>query len=201
MNSDFEIQKLPWPSGSANLFVEGGNDFETAFIYSSERDWSSYARGYQVAYQRLLDSWRNDDSSKPDSLAYPIVFLCRQYLELRLKELIQMGQELLSVQENWPRIHNLSELWMPLRPLIEEIWPNDPRDTLDHVESLIEEFTTFDPDSMTFRYPTDRNGKKHFPGFESLSFTRLEDGMAELSSFLDAVHSGCSVYLDHMKSV
>lgn len=193
------IRTLPWPDGTAKFFKEGAANRETAFIHAQSRDWNKYAYGYQVAYERLFESWHNH-SMQVDVIAYPLVFLCRHYIELRLKELIQTCQHLLSLPTDWQVTHRIELLWKRVRPFVEEIWPNEPPATLDHVEAMIQEFALLDPKSMAFRYPIDREGLRHLPNMDSIDLGALRTAMSQIASFLDSVCGATGDYLDNLRS-
>lgn len=196
---DIDVAEFPWPDGTKKLFEAGGSNPDTAFIHQVDRNWESYARGYKAAYERLFDSW-DTHWLKTDPIIYPLAFLCRQYIELSLKDLIQKCQKLLSLPDDWPKVHKIDVLWNSVRPLVRKIWENDPEETLDHVETLIMEFASLDKNSMTFRYPTDRDGNLHLAGFSSLDVVALQEAMRHLSVFLEGVSCGTTEYLSHMNS-
>jgi len=191
-----DLHSLPWPDGSLKLFEEGSASPDTAWIHPTARDWHQYAFGYQAAYEKLFESW-DTSSFTPDSLIYPIAFLCRQYVELRLKDLVQMCHALLDLPKNWEQNHKIDYLWKKVRPCLETIWPEGPAADLDHVESLIMEFSAMDSTSMAFRYPVDKKEKMHLQSIERLDVSNLRRAMAQLSAFLDGACQGTSVYLEH----
>ena len=195
-----EIDHIPWPDGSSSLFREGEPSLDVAWIPESARDWHQYAWGYQTAYEELFMRWERHDM-RPDSLIYPIIFLCRHYVELRLKELIQMSLSLLQISGDWKFGHKLDKLWLHVRPHIRTIWPDDNENELNHIETLIREFSSVDPSCMAFRYPTDLEGKLMLQKFQRLDVTYFKRTMNQLSTFLDAACQGTSVYLENMHSI
>lgn len=199
LDLDIDVSKFPWPDGKKRLFEHGGNNPDTAFIHPVDRTWENYARGYQAAYERLFETW-DTHWLKTDPIIYPLAFLCRQYLELSIKDLIQQSQNLLQLPEDWPKVHKIDVLWNALRPLVRKIWENDPEETLDHVEALILEFASLDKYSMTFRYPTDRDENLHLPEFKSLDVAALQAAMKQLSAFFEGLSCGTSEYLSNLNS-
>lgn len=196
LDLNVDVHSLPWPDGSLKLFKEGSASPDTAWIHPTARDWHQYAFGYQAAYEKLFESW---DTSKfrPDSLIYPIAFLCRHYVELRLKELIQMCYSLLDLPKDWRYNHRIDYLWKKVRPHLQTIWPEGPQTELDYVEALIMEFSAMDDASMAFRYPVDNGGAKHLPTVQQVDVVNLRRAMAQLAAFLDGACQGASVYLEH----
>lgn len=57
--------------------------------------WDLYADGYREAADHLVERIVEGQSLTLDTIVYPIVFLYRQYLELRLKQLIPLSGRLL----------------------------------------------------------------------------------------------------------
>lgn len=170
----------------------------TTFVPPHTRDWEQYAYGYRNAFEWIFDHWPIA-GCKPDPIIFPQLFLCRHYIEIRLKELIQASQKLLSLPGDWPQRHDLELLWSRLRPLLEKVWPDGPVETLDYAEKIILEFHHQDPTSMTFRYPIDRVGARHLPDVESLNLFELKKAMNQISNFLDACSDGVSVYMDGLQ--
>ena len=96
-----------------------------------------------------------EKEQRADTLIYPVAFLYRHYLELRLKEIIVQGAELLAQQSDLKPVHKLDVLWNSVRSILETVWPNGPRTDLDAVENVIGQFHKLDLTSMAFRYPVD----------------------------------------------
>lgn len=129
-----------------------------------------------------------------DVAIYPIIFCWRQYLELRMKELIlscrvllrdEMGTEILH--------HRLKDIWAELRPLLEQVGGAES-ESFDALDGVISEFIKYDPDSFAFRYPTDKKGGTTQADIPALiNIKSLNDVMERVSNFLDAG----SAYVDH----
>src|ERR1043165_9459178 len=69
-----------------------------------------FAEGYKTAADILVKQVV-ECASHQDTLVYPIVFLYRQHIELRFKEIIREGLSLLDEGQDFPRTHRLDELW------------------------------------------------------------------------------------------
>lgn len=120
------------------------------------RGWDTYAEGYLLAGHALVDHLLRTKGFDQDFLIYPIVFMYRQYLELRLKELLRSGKALLDQslgdKEAWG--HDILSLWRKVRPLLEQVWPESSREGWHHlIEARIAELAATDQKSMAFRYP------------------------------------------------
>ena len=145
--------------------------------------FDDYATGYKEAAD-LLVSGMETRQSTGTYLAYPVMFLYRHYLELRLKEIVIGLKELgaLSVDLGrlnlWPQLpdpkergHCLTYFWREMLAywfgaieedivtgiVIEEVEP-----TYDIVGERINELDEIDRSSEVFRYPVDnKTGKPH----------------------------------------
>lgn len=88
---------------------------------------------YIVEYKEAGDSLVNsvtDRSGTADSLIFPIVYLYRYYIELRLKSLLHDGNRLLDIEHKQKPSHQLSKLWSKVRDILVELWPDVSKDDL-----------------------------------------------------------------------
>jgi hypothetical protein len=159
-------------------------------------DWHRYSTGYVAAGRVILEHLREHPRER-DSLAFPILFLFRHYLELRLKEVAIRAGILLDAEEPIVKRHNLSFLWTTTRPLIEKAYPDDERSILDRAEAAIAKINDLDPDSMRFRYPVTSTGGPSFPGVEYINPADIVDDLQETLELLDGVTEGLLVALDY----
>lgn len=65
-----------------------------------------------------------EDNRHLDLVIFPTVFLYRQYLELRLKQLLIEGNRLLERPFALPKQHRLDTLWYQGKSLLKHIEPN-----------------------------------------------------------------------------
>jgi len=126
-----------------------------------------YAIDYQEAVNVLLD----DKTWKRDFTVFPIIFLYRHYIELKLKETILDSWEFLKISKPFPGEHDIYKLWTICRNCMIEIDKQvDPgfaqsreyieqiTGTYDALQADINRFAEIDPDSQHFRYPVDKYG-------------------------------------------
>jgi hypothetical protein len=59
--------------------------------------------------------------------------------------------------------HKLEVLWPLARNALETSFPDDDPAELDTVGSIVGELVAVDPESMSFRYARDRQGKVNLP--------------------------------------
>lgn len=145
-----------------------------------QRKWlenfGGYAYKYKGAFDRLADIVCDNTCNK-DQLTYPIMFLARHIIELRLKELIQLcdGEVVIfqkkskckllklfdtfgcknNIKENKKEsTHSLSSLWDEF----DKLYLGEKNKQYQKVGSLINELNRFDSKSDTFRYPIHKDG-------------------------------------------
>ena len=121
--------------------------------------WEVYAMGYKIAAETLVDKVLSEQTNQ-DHLIYPIVFLYRHYIELRLKEIIEHGSKLLDLDLKIPTHHEIMSLWTNdgAKQIVKELWPEDSTDDLKLMEETFKEFARYDRVSSSFRYPNDTKG-------------------------------------------
>ncbi len=129
-------------------------DFNALFHLRTGEQWSKYCWGYKRAADRLVETARETEI---DLLIYPIIFLYRQYVELRLKELYTLTGTFLEESMKYPKVHGLGGLWTELLSRLERIWPVDDFEDEAELRALctrvIEEIDKVDRHGVVFRYP------------------------------------------------
>jgi len=201
---------IPWPVLSDGLFREDSDWWQNARLDLGGKGWESYAYGYKNGGDILAEHFLQNCHGS-DQLVFPIVFLYRHYLELRLKQVINDGQKLLdqpiNIQETILERHDLIELWRPCRKILEKLgkmnfWPEDPAEKLDDVERLIKEFAGLDRESMSFRYPVTKKNKGSLPtlpNLDRIGIRNLHEVMQRLDSYFVAQVTGIDFYLQESK--
>ena len=156
-----------------------------------------YAIGYKDAADRLVELVLSDSAGR-DTQIYPITFLYRQYIELRLKQIIKEGRILMDESEKLETMHYLKTLWTTAKKVINKIFEHeyDPSDSLQYAEHVILEFDKIDPNSTIFRYPIDKEGNQNFTEIEYVNIRVLALHVNELSEILDGITSSISAFLD-----
>ena len=167
------------PLTDKDNFFKGPIDQYTA---GWQRKWlesySGYAERYKDAFN-ILTAVIPDSSYNKDQLAYPIMFLARHIIELRLKELIQLcnGERVIFYKKPKCKLlklldslkcksvpketkkqkeppHSLSSLWHEF----DKLYLGEKNKQYLKVGSLINELNRFDSKSDTFRYPIHKDG-------------------------------------------
>ena len=84
-------KKWPWPKKGDRLFVAGDTD-ESLHLKSILPHYSQHAEAFKSAAEMVIDAYTNRPRlGHRDDLFYPIVYLYRHCIELKLKDMIQLG--------------------------------------------------------------------------------------------------------------
>ena len=169
--------------------------------------WDLYSMGYKRAADVSIENAGRDSHF----LIYPIVFSYRQYIELRLKQIIVQGNCILDNSRVIPeyvcskvtnvrgkaktyyQIHKLDPLWNEAKETFIRLFPDSSPDELDAPECCIKQFSEIDRESYKYRYPVDTRGRSVYSSCETVSLKELKDVMNKLSFFLDGT---CECILD-----
>jgi hypothetical protein len=150
-------QKLSLPEKDDKLFKEFNEDYtHNAIIRTGMQNFFLFSEGYKTASIKLFEQM-DGSAYSANTIVYPLIFLNRQFLELRLKELISGLNFVIYQEHNFPNGHGLESLWKTYIELIHEVGESyvPEGDTLEYAECLIKEFDSVDPKSFSFRYPVD----------------------------------------------
>lgn len=124
-----------------------------------------HAAGYRQATEILLRRFLDDPdgtAGERDSIVLPILFLFRHYLELRFKDIIVYGQLLSGQHVQWRHGHDLESLWAEAQQLCEALYGSGLPSEFLRVGDCVMDLCQLDPNSTSFRYPRDTNGRPVF---------------------------------------
>lgn len=176
------------------LFIEAEDWWMNACLDSYHDPTELYIIGYKEAGDSLVNSVAGR-SGTGDSLIFPIVFLYRHYLELRLKSLLYDGNRLLDIEHKQKSEHQLSKLWSKVRDVLVELWLNESKDDLAAFDSLINQFEQVDPRSTTFRYPKDFDGNNSFQmNSPRVNLRNLKEVVGAMATILEGSAAAISEY-------
>ena len=157
------------------------------------------------------------DRAPPHYALFPLAFLWRQYLELRLKSLVfdaerlhELGEDVpTSAQQrkrrkqpgyraDFPDGHDLLLQWECLEPLLRSLWPDAPETKF--VRHLLTQFNEVDPLADGFRYPVANSKKARARTLAGLprwvNLRRFNEVMISLANVLD----GASAHIEQAVS-
>jgi hypothetical protein len=185
--------EFPWPRLGDVLFTHG-DDWHNACIGWTHGQWSAYAEGYkraaEILVQHVVEAQRDHNF-----LIYPIVFLYRQAIEISLKHLIWTGCQLVDRRQSIPAHHRLVPLWQQCRAIIEQVWPGGPKQDLDAVSEVMDQFEARAPVSTVFRYPFTKEGRASLPANGLINIPNFAEVANRVISLLDGCACGFSEYL------
>lgn len=169
-----------------------------------------YAVSYRRAAEQLFSHWVTTDRSPPHYALFPLAFLWRQYLELRLKSLVLDAERLHAMGEevptsalqrkrrknpeytpDFPDGHDLLVQWDCIEPALKDLFPRAPETKL--ARRLLVQFNEVDPLSDGFRYPVGNSKKARGRTLGKLprlvNLRRFNDVMMSLANVLDGASS------------
>ncbi len=173
-------------SNSVNLFSIGEDWWRNACVGWSTDAWNLYASGYKLAADKLAEETATEDL---DLVVFPMVFLYRHYVELRLKSIIVLGNRLDGTPCEIPVGHDIGRLWQQAVETIE-------KDAIEPINTLIKQLAAADPTGQSFRYSVDSRGQPTLEGIEHINVRNFADRMKEISDLLDGIISGIIAELD-----
>ena len=199
-------EEIRWPK-------KGDNPFLVKFADPKSPTWASlhwlasfnindsfFAHAFKEAGDKIIKELsRGEEPWHHDTIFMPIAYLYRHGLELKMKHLIKMGIKL-GLLERHDKVlsalgsHKLHQLWNYLRKIVEDYWPEGPKEVLDAAGRIILEFHNIDKTGQNLRYSEGSSGKKSLNGFpESVQLTELNDVVNAIFNFLE----GCEAGFDH----
>lgn len=187
-----------WPEEGERLIDADGGMTTACVNFSWDGGWEGYAEGYRLAAERLVEHVVRTNEDQ-DFLVYPVVFLYRHALELRMKQVIKLGGSLLDTGDDFEDAHDLRRLWQASSSILEGIWPESVGDH-KAVDDLLCQLDELDPDSYRFRYPVGPARKGREPSLSAdlrhIGLSNFADRMEGLVGFFDAAVTGIHEYLD-----
>lgn len=133
-----------------------------------------------------------------DTLFYAIVFNWRHYLELRLKTIYMIGQQLFDEEKpEIPPHHRLDRIWRDARRYVLRRWPEDDEADLAELDEHIHEISTIDPGSYVFRYTVEKDGSPAIPQhITHVGMREFRDLTMRVAQTLEGISLGLGVALD-----
>lgn len=150
-----------------------------------------------ISYSQVIDYIYQNQNITNKNKIYPLIFMCRNTIELCLKRLfysrVYNGVPL-KVFKSKRKSHLIKkDLWKNVKPVIKK-YVNDfgeDRTTIDIVEGLLEEINELDKNGDNFRYPTSYSLEYCFDNKE-LDISNIYTYFKAIINFLD----GCDSMLD-----
>lgn len=172
-----------YPQKGDKLFISV--PAEGKWLPSGIEDIFKISEGYRMSADSLYQEIKKGEWINKQYLSCTMVFAFRQFLEVRLKELIYAGKRELFNEPNFKTTHNLETLFQSyLEEVLLKIYPDFDKEMISIVNGLIHEFNFIDPKSMSFRYPVDTNLLPNF-SMQNFDIDNFKVVMDRLSNFFD----------------
>ncbi|HUT60571.1 MAG TPA: hypothetical protein VNA25_22225 [Phycisphaerae bacterium] len=186
------------------------------FFYWCE-GWQTVATGYKRAADLVLDAMLTE-STEIDELVFPVLFLYRHWLELSIKDCLDLSRLAgRMTEEDFKNQldHRLEGHLRSLRGAFEDeemqvaIGRGEERHNLSEsfavLETWMRRFSEFDPGSFRCRYPIAKDGKQHpFPSLEDglggTSVAALRREMDNLEAAIGDISSALTAEIDHRQT-
>lgn len=187
-NSPLRLKKGMKPFACA----KNGRFFHLPSAILSSPIYPQHAEAFKVAADIVLDSHQATKRGQHrDTLVFPVLYLYRHCLELKLKDLVLLGVHthffnLTDVADALGE-HELCPLWTKAKRLILASYPTDCEAAV--AESIINDFHQIDKDGQTLRYDR-KKGTLKLRRYERLP---THVGIADLRTTMDSIFQ----YLDN----
>jgi hypothetical protein len=194
---------IPWPTPGQTLLGPADHWSMNACVDWARGNITVMIDGYEEAAKLLYRAVENRQSLGPDALFFPIAYLWRHVVELRLKQIIWLG---LWMHGEKPKIrdhHKLKDLWNEAKHYLVEVDDNGAQaEGFKGAGEMIIELDEVDPEGAGFRYPVATDGKTKLldkvPKLVNLE--QLNKRMIEVATLLRCGAHVITDRLDYMHS-
>ncbi|MGH9789798.1 MAG: hypothetical protein ACRD5W_01190 [Candidatus Acidiferrales bacterium] len=175
--------KSQWPQPGDSLLAAGPDWENEALLNVFVDGFLHYALGYKEAADLVVQATEAGSASR-DAAGLAVCFMYRQYLELMLKGLINLGRMLEHRTSGYPPHHRIADLWKECRELLEKAFPEGEKGDTDAVEECIKELAGLDPVGEAFRYAADKKRAPSLTHNVQLNLRNIRDVMARMNGYL-----------------
>lgn len=169
-NDDLET---PWGS----LFASSTSDVWSEGVgFLDEWSLGQWARteGYRLAGQLLTEAAQHQPPQYSDMLVFPIAYVYRHTLELKLKDCIRDGTAYLGNERVPDRIHDLVSLWDDFQGVLEDCGVGRGLSGWPHLREVVHQLQDVDkPNATAFRYADEGDGESLLPDDLTVIDTKL----------------------------
>jgi hypothetical protein len=143
--------------------------------YASSDNWSLIAKGYKNAADKLVELVVSRKAI-PDEMLYPVLFLYRHYIELRLKEIIQLGKRIATGDLETSHGHDLNSLWNKAKSVLHDKVSGMTDEEIKAFGNIIKQLQEVDTSSAeVFRYPKTTKGKVSLDDMSNINLRHVRD--------------------------
>ena len=168
-----------------------------SILYKSRDLWLYYAEGFKLSAE-LIEKELIDKQEDRDLLIYPLLYLYRHYIELKCKEVIAVGKEILGTENYLPKGgHDLMTLWTNAHNTLKAVWKDGYTKPKGSIVAKVKEFHKTDLKSDEFRYPVDKDGRNSLAQIERINYRNFRDEFAEVKQYLEEIADGIYAVKDN----
>ena len=174
-----------------NSFPEEGDKLfipiphEGKWMPSGINDIFKLSEGYRLSADSLYQEIKKSEWINKQYLSCAMIFSFRQFIEIRLKELIYLGKRELFDEPKFKTTHSLEDLFQTyVKEVLIKVDPTYDKKMMSVVNKLIHEFNYIDPKSMSFRYPVDKD-LNPIHNMQNFNIDNFKDVMDKLANFFD----------------
>jgi len=141
---------------------------------------SQYRRGYFACAKDAAFALRLLKGSNKSPM--PVLFLYRHYLEIALKDALEISKAFDLQQADKKFGHDLVKLWAETKPILGNfVLPH----LMDVIDVAVEDFNKFDRRADAFRYAVNKDGEPQMPKDTYLIFHALIAHMDRVSDVIE----------------
>ncbi|MGH7872997.1 MAG: hypothetical protein ACREQO_12355 [Candidatus Binatia bacterium] len=147
-------------------------------------NFGAYGEGFFEGGFQIINAIKRGEWTI-DILIYPAAFSFRHGIELYLKHMVHLFDEIAN-SGAYTTTHSLQDNWSVFdrQAIASKIGSFDPLE-LSIAKDIIDDFCNIDPTGQVFRYPEDIKGNKHLIGLGVINVEVLEDGMRVLHELFE----------------
>ncbi len=190
---------MPRKRRESPLLGPGDNWQMNACLNYGIDGWLVYELGYRKAAE-VLTAFVQETASHQDGLIFPVIFLWRHHLELKLKSISRAASVLVGRDWQPANEHDLSQLFTSTHALLKDVFAEfDHRVPASEMNDLRKAFAalkTIDSQSMTFRYPEDLGQQAHLEGVRYINYDRVTAFFTPVADALDNLELALDVFED-----
>jgi len=206
-----ELKEIRWPKRGDNPFmIKEGDRMSPAWVSlewlaSMGADDTIYSKAFKISADKLVSLLSQESNKIPSDMYFmPITYLYRHSLELKLKEIINLGLRLQLIEQDDDvsedlKRHGLIKLWKHARIVIEKYWPDSPKQNVSSAAGIIQAFHNIDKSGQSLRYSKNISGKcnmKNMP--KEAELNQIKDVFDAIYNFLKGCESGLINATDYM---
>ena len=162
-------------------------DTPVAFRAFTNPVWIGYVEGYKTAADHLYEHCIKHHQ---DTIVYPVVFLYRMHIELSMKQIISLLNQLYGLNLPIERTHPLGKIWVTIEQAILSKRPYmKGTEYNDKINKCIELINKLDNQSTAFRYPPNELVDVDIEHYEQFDLKTYHDILTGASMELDTIAS------------